>query len=388
MTWYKTGNVNVTNNSATVTGVGTAFVANVQPGEEFRLAGGQRGYEITAVVSDTQLTIDPPYMDSSQNGAAYRVVPVRGFPSRAYEALAEAIAQWDAHRDGPLAGLFEDGALGDSGMGFATAPGTGWFRDTSGNLVGQRNGSTKTRHLSGGLEVTGQLTGSAVQSGWLDATLGRLLKPGAFGWGHDAANGSAPEAPGTLLANLTVTGLYRFQSTHTDAPGVAGVLMHFNRIPSSVSGGRLQLAINNIGDMWVRHMIADNPVAYSPWNRIYNTTNMLGAVTQAGGMPAGALLESGSNANGTYERLASGLQICWRRFTTDGVGAYTWTFPAAFADTNYALQATHDTTTGGTGFRDVKTNNSSATAGSILTLDGSAGHVAADVSAVAIGRWF
>lgn len=39
--------------------------------------------------------------------------------------------------------------------------------------------------------------------------------------------------------------------------------------------------------------------------------NVLGTVSQAGGVPTGALIERGSNANGDYARFADGTQICW-----------------------------------------------------------------------------
>jgi len=42
----------------------------------------------------------------------------------------------------------------------------------------------------------------------------------------------------------------------------------------------------------------------------YLPTNILGVVSQAGGVPTGALIESGSNANGWYARWADGTQIC------------------------------------------------------------------------------
>lgn len=389
MTWYQDGAVNVTTNSATVTGVGTAFIANVRPGQAFRVVDGSMLYDIVAVVSDTQMTIDPPWQGGNQTGADYRIVPVAGFFDRAYDALATAIAQWDAFRDGPLSGLFDDGAAGDSAMGFAAAPGTGWYRDASGNMVGQRAGATKLRLLSAGAEITGLLTGTAVQSNWIDTTAGRLLKPGAFGWGFDAANGSAPEAPGTLLADLTVSGLYRFSSTHTDAPSNAGVVLHFNRVPSSASGGMMQLAISNTGDMWVRVQDGASPTTFGAWSRIYNATNILGTVAQSGGVPTGKLFEKASNANGYYVRLADGTQMCWHRFTTSGTGVDLWTFPAAFLDINYGLLVTGDSSTGGTSNTVIKGNNNSTTQGGVHSLlsDGTT-YAASDVSCFAVGRWF
>lgn len=43
---------------------------------------------------------------------------------------------------------------------------------------------------------------------------------------------------------------------------------------------------------------------------------LLGTVSQAGGMPTGAVFESGSNANGTYVKFADGTMICQRLVST------------------------------------------------------------------------
>ncbi|MCA6933559.1 DUF2793 domain-containing protein [Pseudomonas aeruginosa] len=62
--------------------------------------------------------------------------------------------------------------------------------------------------------------------------------------------------------------------------------------------------------------------------------DILGTVSQAGGVPTGAIYEGGSNANGSYVRLADGTQICSSSLLTftaeaSSVGA-RWTFPANF----------------------------------------------------------
>ena len=44
----------------------------------------------------------------------------------------------------------------------------------------------------------------------------------------------------------------------------------------------------------------------------YNKANILGTVTQSGGVPTGAVFEYGSNANGSYIKYADGTMICWR----------------------------------------------------------------------------
>lgn len=62
------------------------------------------------------------------------------------------------------------------------------------------------------------------------------------------------------------------------------------------------------------------------------SSTILGTVSQSGGLPTGSLLESGSGANGRYERRADGVQECWHSMTASAAGAATWTFPAAFAE--------------------------------------------------------
>ena len=65
---------------------------------------------------------------------------------------------------------------------------------------------------------------------------------------------------------------------------------------------------------------------------LYRRGNLLGTVNQSGGVPTGAVIQRGSNANGEFVRLADGTQICTRTITFDLEGATTQTFamPATF----------------------------------------------------------
>lgn len=77
----------------------------------------------------------------------------------------------------------------------------------------------------------------------------------------------------------------------------------------------------------------------------YSPGNLLGAVSQAGGVPTGAVIQRGSSISGEYVRFADGTQICWHRLdmgiiTAGGTGtladpyrtaAQNWTFPASFS---------------------------------------------------------
>ena len=71
---------------------------------------------------------------------------------------------------------------------------------------------------------------------------------------------------------------------------------------------------------------------------VYAQSNVVGTVGQVGGIPDGALVEYGSNANGEYWRYAGGMQICTLRsgkvatyFNVGTLIAY-WTFPASFVE--------------------------------------------------------
>lgn len=60
------------------------------------------------------------------------------------------------------------------------------------------------------------------------------------------------------------------------------------------------------------------------------TANILGTVSQSSGIPTGAIIENGSNANGTYTKYADGTLICEVRTTYNNASGTTWTFPAVF----------------------------------------------------------
>lgn len=81
---YKTGTVSVTNGSATVTGSGTAWTTNVDPGDLFLRRGDAVTYLVAAVVSDTQLTLSTTYQGATATGQTYAVTrdftPFYGIP--------------------------------------------------------------------------------------------------------------------------------------------------------------------------------------------------------------------------------------------------------------------------------------------------------------------
>lgn len=68
-------------------------------------------------------------------------------------------------------------------------------------------------------------------------------------------------------------------------------------------------------------------------DKAFRRGNILGTVSQSSGVPTGAIIERGSNANGEYVRFADGTQICTRQLSVPlngAAGFATSTYPAAF----------------------------------------------------------
>lgn len=63
-----------------------------------------------------------------------------------------------------------------------------------------------------------------------------------------------------------------------------------------------------------------------------SVADVVGTVSQSGGVPTGAIIESDSNNDGEYTRFADGTQMCWENLNTSSNDPTTWTFPVAFQD--------------------------------------------------------
>lgn len=178
------------------------------------------------------------------------------------------------------------------------------------------------------VQVDAPLTGSAVQAGLLDATPGRVLKVGGFGLG-----GTAQEIPGASIAAAQLdSGFYHFVGSNlTDAPfsnAFRGMLI----CTKGHDGRRRFLAWRDASsfstvDFWHGAQATDGSGPIT-WSAALNQSTLLGAVSQSGGMPTGAVIERGSNANGDYVRFADGTQMCWVRDLNMGsvVGAGAGSF--------------------------------------------------------------
>jgi hypothetical protein len=136
-----------------------------------------------------------------------------------------------------------------------------------------------------------------------------------------------------------------------------------------------------------------------PWRELYHTGNILGTVSQSGGVPTGAIIERGSNANGEYVRYADGTQICLGVYRTLVYGSTTVLqvteyHAASFINANYITVWNSDLSTEflaaskRSGIHDI---SSRSTAACVLRFVGGGSFVSGDVMgarALSIGRWY
>jgi len=129
---------------------------------------------------------------------------------------------------------------------------------------------------------------------------------------------------------------------------------------------------------------------------LYGQRTIIGTVSQAAGVPSGALIGRGSNANGDYARFAAGTQICHRRafvslaISTAAFGGFvsahqTWTFPAAFTSLT-ALGATSENNSAfGAVFTSAVRPTGNTWAVTSVSSQAAAGRT---VGLLAVGSWF
>ena len=230
-----------------------------------------------------------------------------------------------------------------------------------------------------GAVVTGSITGTAITQSTTDATAGRLLRVGDFGLGSAAC---------PIITDFTVelaAGLYRY--TESTVIGGPASLSYWGSaiVTRQQDGGASVLALRKSAGaapkLWIGHR--NGATGALAWVETYHQKSVLGTVSQSAGVPTGAILETGSNANGRYERRADGYMECWQTMTASGAAATSWTFPSVFVEAP------------------VVTGNAIATVLSALCLDAAPSTTAATFSARdktdarradvvhlhAVGRW-
>lgn len=126
----------------------------------------------------------------------------------------------------------------------------------------------------------------------------------------------------------------------------------------------------------------------------YCPGNLLGAVSQTGGQPTGAVIERGSTGDGTFIKFADGTLICHHLIqvkasadTAPGVKTASWTLPAGFAAADYAMSITLQTASpDGRGPASYSTATTASVDVHYHEVAGTGDAISAQVTA--IGRWF
>jgi hypothetical protein len=160
MSWYRAGTVTVTNGTPTVTGSGTAFVANVSIGDAFEAPDG-KSYEIINVVSDTVLTLGINYNGSTASGQGYGILPTQSYIHDLATTALALLNSFATVRDGVGAGLFPDGTVGTPAGRFASDQDTGFYR-VGANQFGIVTGGVQ-RALFDGNGLTIDVSGGFIQ---------------------------------------------------------------------------------------------------------------------------------------------------------------------------------------------------------------------------------
>lgn len=194
--------------------------------------------------------------------------------------------------------------------------------------------------LAAYLDTLSLQAGATIASSPTDATLGRLPvflnyqpnQPGnGLPWGLGASH--AIDVPGNDANAITRSGFYRVatSSTVANVPDTlfGGVIVHHPYSAFYSAQTFIMTNAANAGRFWVRHCTNGT---WAAWRRVYTQRDVLGTVSQDSGVPTGALIERGSNANGSYTRWADGTQICWN-------AAGITTNPAAFSDTPVSIDS-------------------------------------------------
>jgi hypothetical protein len=288
------------------------------------------------------------------------------------------------------------GLVGAPGLSVSGDADTGLYSPAANQLALVTGGVMRWLASSAALQVEVPLTGTAVTQTTTDATAGRVMRVGAFGLG-----GGASAGVDTSLANIdTITTPAGFYQTTSSSLGTfpAG---------ESLFGQMIVLRYNNANftQIWMsaltdtlytrRYRSTDVP-AFSPWRPLYSRHNLIGTVSQAAGVPTGAVIERGNNANGNWTRFADGLQICTTPDTglsvpnaSTALGSLfrsadlNWTFPISFPG--------GPVVTGSTDGPDTWFSLNGAPGGTTATIRALAAVSKAStvkVYATAVGRWF
>jgi len=145
--------------------------------------------------------------------------------------------------------------------------------------------------------------GLVKQTSAIDTTAGALMAVGAGGW-----MGDVPLLPAvTDIDDRSMRG-WRYANLHTTAgvkPSTYGHVLNFGSAGDQVCQEFWNVTgVSDTHRRWYRQCFGGG--AWGRWQELYQTGNILGIVSQSSGVPTGAIIERGSNANGRFTKYADG----------------------------------------------------------------------------------
>ncbi|MDO9639984.1 MAG: DUF2793 domain-containing protein [Pseudotabrizicola sp.] len=218
----------------------------------------------------------------------------------------------------PAGALLPGGTAVDPALGFDGDGGTGLFSPAAHQIGLSTGGVARAVVTDTALQLSVPVTGTAVTQSASDTTAGRLLKVGDFGIGASL-----------LLADFTqdiAPGVYTYQeATAVGAPGSGAAFSGSAIVSKATSGGCVIIAARLASGADIRFWHGRRTTATGPvlWTEMLHQARVVGTVAQTAGLPTGAVIERGTNANGNFTRFADGTQICWRDLAAPSLAVTT-----------------------------------------------------------------
>jgi hypothetical protein len=318
MTLYSAGTLGLVNGSTGVTGTGTAWVGVLRPGWLLMIPG-KPPVLVQSVQAAGSLTLARPYQGTTRTGVAYDAVATRGELAAFLSQLQTVLMSMQATIDGPGAGKFADGTAATPGLRFAADEDSGLRRKAPNRLALVTGGADRLEIDNSGATLTGLLTGTAVMQSQTDATPGRLMKTGSFGFG-----GLLP-----LLLDFSVVDQsiipgftpMTWRSAVRAAQPVS-IADRSSTCDAPRPGARPSCS-------WSR--APPPPRLWPAWHIPARAATALGRPGSAAGWPAAAAMPAGGTCG-----LPDGTQTCTGLVTlacsgVAGILTAIWTYPAAFS---------------------------------------------------------
>lgn len=323
MPWYKAGTVSVTQNSNAVIGASTAFIANSRVGDAFRGPDGG-WYEVTNIASDTAMSIAPPYQGATSAGGAYALAPMQGYAKDSADALRALVNQFGAQlaaltdtdglSEGPTNKYFTDARVrGAVLLGFVTTNSAPVVAaDTVLAGFGKLQAQVTERLPLAGGKMTGAINA---------ATPVPLASAATVDIGAAASNVV------TISGTTAITGLGTIAAGALRTVRFTGALVLTYNVTSMIlpTAASITTAANDTAEFlslgagnWIcLSYIRANGKALAK-DFAYDRTNIVGTVSDSGGLPNGAAFESGTINATRYVKLADGTLFQYKTVSIGG----------------------------------------------------------------------